>query len=81
MKWLKNIIPWLKPKVNATANFYAKYDDIIAKGIKPAVHQAVKMGYVDPEKEDKLIKEIEEGMKKADIEIEKRQIEKGKVWT
>ena len=76
MNWLKKIIPWLKPKVNKVANFYAKYDEIIAKGVKPAVHQAVKMGYVDKDKEDKLVEQIEKGMKKAGEEIEKN----GKVW-
>ena len=80
MNCLKNIIPWLKPKINATASFYTNFDDIIAKGIKPAVHQAVKLGYVNPENEKKLIKQIEEAMKKADTEIEKRQTKKGKLW-
>jgi len=80
MKRLKKIIPWLKPKVNKVANFYAKYDEIIVKGVKPAVHQAVKMGYIKAENEKKIVEQIEKGMKKADEEIEKRQAEKGVVW-
>ena len=38
------------------------------------------MGYVDKDKENKLVEQIEKGMKKAAVEMEKRQEENGVVW-
>ena len=70
----------IKPAVNKALNFYTKYEEIIAKGVKPAVHQAVKMGYVDKDKEKKLVKQIESGMKKAAEQMEKREKENGTIW-
>ena len=70
----------IKPTVNKLLSLYIKYDDVIAKGVKPAVHQAVKMGYVDESKEKKLVKQIEKGMKQAADEMEKRQEKNGEVW-
>ena len=74
---IKTFFSKAKPAVNKLASLYAEHEELISKGVKPAVHQAVKMGYVDKDKEDKLIKQIEKGMKKTAEEISKRETEKG----
>ena len=69
----KKIINWFKPKVRKGTDLYIKHHELLEKGVKPAVKGAVKLGLVDKDKEDKLVKEIEKGMEKASKELEKRQ--------
>ena len=79
-KFFKTKEQKIKPAVNKALDFYVKYEDILEKGVKPAVQQAVKMGYVKEGQEDKLVEQIEKGMKKASEEMEKRENENGVIW-
>ena len=65
---------WFAPKVKKVTGLYVEHHELIEKGVKPAVKQAVSMGLVDKDKEDKLIEQIEKGMEKVAEQLEKKDV-------